>query len=84
MSQSVIRYAQLASGQFHPVSKSSRGKAFQLWMDPADIYEAIVNEHHKMICLNDTSKDVDFDAVMRLIRSAYELKLPRRSAYEKG
>lgn len=83
VSQRAFRYVQLASGRFHPVSKASRGIAFQLWMDPADMYDAIRNEKHKMICLNDTSRDIDFDAVIHIIRSAYEQKLPSRSTFEK-
>lgn len=83
LGQRVFRYAQLASGQFHPVQKVSRGVAFQLWMDPADMYDAILKEEHKMICLNDTSKNIDFDAVMHMIRCAYEQKLPSRSTFEK-
>ena len=83
VSQRIFRYAQLASGQFHPVSKASRGKAFQLWMDPMDMHDAILNNKYKMICLNDTSKDIDFDAVIHINRSAYEQKLPNCSAFEK-
>ena len=83
VSQSVFRYAQLASGRFHPVPKASRGEAFQLWMNPADMYDAILNEKQKMICINDTSRDIDFDAVIHIVRSAYEQKLPDRSTFEK-
>lgn len=83
VSQRVFRYAQLASGRFHPVPKASRGEAFQLWMNPDDMYDAIRNENHKMICLNDTSREIDYDAVIHIIRSAYEQKLPSRSTFEK-
>lgn len=83
VSQRVIRNAQLASGQFHPVSKSSRGKVYQLWMNPSDISDTILSEEHKMICLNDTSRNIDFDMVMQVIWSAYEKKLPKRSLFEK-
>lgn len=82
VSQRVIRYAQLASGRFHPVPKASRGKAFQLWMNPSDMYDAIRNENYKMICLNDTSRAIDFDSVIHIIRSAYAQKLPSCSAFE--
>lgn len=83
VSQRVFRYAQLASGRFHPVSKASRGKAFQLWMNPDEMYDAIRNEKLKMICLNDTSRNIDYDAVIHIIRGAYEQKLPNCSSFEK-
>ena len=83
VSQSVIRYAQLASGRFHPVTKESRGKCFQLWMDPLEIYDAILDEETKMICLNDTSNDIDYDSVSKIILSAYEQKFPQHSLFER-
>ena len=82
VSQSVMRYAQLASGQFHPVTKKSRGKCFQLWMEPSEMYNAILDEEIKMICLNDTSKDIDYDSVSKIILSAYEQKFLQHSLFE--
>ena len=82
VSQNIMRYAQLASGQFHPVAKKSRGKCFQISMDPSEMYDTILNEEIKMICLNDTSKDIDYDSVSKIILSAYGQKLPQHSLFE--
>lgn len=83
VSQSIFRYAQLASGQFHPVARSSRGEVFPLWLDPFMIRDAILSEKNKMLCLNDTPRNIDRESVENTILNAYEQKLPRRSAFEK-
>ena len=84
VNQYIFRYKQLAEGKFHPVSRSSRGKCCQIWMDTSEMYNVILNEEYKMICLNDTTKDIDFDAVMEIIKSAYDKKFPQCSLFERS
>ena len=83
VSQSVFRYWQLASGQFHPVLPSSRGSYLEFSYS-IDHVEAVLNDPKiKMVCINDTSSDVNFEQVMAQIVAVYEKKLPNKSAFEK-
>ena len=83
VSQSVCRYWQLASGQFYPVSQSSRGRYLSISY-PIDYVEATLNDPNiKMVCINDTSRDVDFEQTMTQIVALFEKKLPNKSSFEK-
>ena len=84
VNQYLFRYKQLAEGKFHPVSRKSRGKCCQIWMDTSEMYNVILNQEYKMICLNDTTKEIDFDAVMEIIKSAYDKKFPQCSFFERS
>ena len=83
VSQSVFRNAQLASGQFYPVSPSSRGKYMHI-ADQIDHVKAVLNDPKvKMVCINDTAYDFDFEQTVAQIVAAYEKKLPNKSSFEK-
>ena len=83
VSQRIFRYAQLASGQFYPVSPSSRGK-YMCITDGIVHMEAILNDSNvKMVCINDTEYDFDFEQTAAQIVAAYEKKLPNKSSFEK-
>lgn len=83
VSQSVFRYWQLASGQFYPVSQTSRGRFLNISY-PFDYVEATLSDPDiKMVCVNDTPYDVDFEQAMERVVAAYEKKLPNKSSFEK-
>lgn len=83
VSQSVFRYAQLASGQFYPVSPASRGKSMHI-TDQIDHVKAALNDPKvKMVCINDTAYNYDFEKTVAQIVAAYEKKLPNKSSFEK-
>lgn len=83
VNQSVFRDWHLASGQFCPVSQASRGKYLSISY-PMERVETTVNDPKvKMICINDTSRDVDFEETMKQIVAFFEKKLPNKSAFEK-
>ena len=79
----VFRYWHLASGQFSPVSQASRGKYLSVSHSMDDIVSTLNNPKVKMVCVNDTSRKVDFEETMSRIVAAYEKKLPNKSAFEK-
>lgn len=83
LGQRVFRYWQLASGQFWPVSPSSRGRYLNFTY-PIDYVEATLNDPKiKMVCINDVPSDVDFEQAMGRVVAAYEKKLPNKSSFEK-
>lgn len=83
VSQSVFRYRQLAQGRFFPVSKASRGKVVCIDENMDVIIRAIRDERNKMLCINDTPEQVDFECAKEQIVAAYERKLPTKSIFEK-
>lgn len=83
VNQYVFRYRQLAQGRFSPVSKASRGKLVRIDGDMDVILGAIGDERNKMICINDTPEQVDFERAKEQIAAAYERKLPTKSIFEK-
>jgi hypothetical protein len=83
VNQSVCRYWQLASGQFYPVSQASRGKYLSISY-PFDYVEATLNNSEvKTVCINDTSRDVDFEQATAQIVAILDQKLPNKSSFEK-
>ena len=83
VSQRVFRYAQLASGQFYPVPPSSRGKYVSI-ADQINYVETVLNDTKvKMVCINDTAHDINFEQAVAQIVAVYDKKLPNKSAFEK-
>ena len=83
VSQSICRYWQLASGQFCPVSHASRGRYLSI-SHPIDYVEATLSDTNvKMVCINDTSRNVDFEQATAQIVAVFDKKLPNKSSFEK-
>ena len=83
VSQRLVRCMQLASGQFYPVSPSSRGSYHSI-AHPIDRVRATLNDPKiKIVCINDTPYDIDFEQTMTQIVAAFEKKLPNKSSFEK-
>lgn len=77
----LMRYWQLASGKFCPVSPK-RSKFYSVDNDLDSVTNDIMHHKHKMICINDSEKLSDFDKAKELIRSTYQNVFPEKSAYE--
>ena len=78
-----VRDWQLFSGQFYP--KKSIGKLFSTAsMEHSD--EAIAylcKQKGKVICLNDSEDEVDFELHKKMVLEAFEKLMPEKSAFEK-
>lgn len=83
MSQSVFRNAQLASGQFYPVSPASRGKYMSIAGQIEHIEDALTDSKVKMVCINDSANAVDFEQLAARIIAIFDRKLPNKSTFEK-
>ena len=82
VNQWLIRYWQLASGNFSPRNIND-GKNFMLKDKNNDALNAIEKQKYKMICLNDTVDIVNFDKVKSDIINSFELILSKKSKYER-
>lgn len=83
VSQSVFRYRQLATGKFHPVTKKSRGKFLHIGLDNKELEEAILTSKYKMLCINDTPENIDFEKAKAELIEVYEKRFPEKSMFEK-
>lgn len=84
VNQWLMRYWQLASGDFAPISRYYKGKVFEVQgkvEDNNELYEAIENQKYRIVCINDNS-NVDFDGVSTRIKEAFAKILPDKSFFE--
>lgn len=77
----LFRYWQLASGKFVP-KKIKQDKYFSSYDDLNNIVKAIEKRKYKMICINDSNINIDFDKFTDTIVGAYEKVLPNKSSFE--
>lgn len=79
----LIRYWQLVTGSFEPVS-ASLGSCYSITNNNSDISAAITGQRHKLICLNDNEVEtvLDFEKEKAVIRQAFEQILPDKSSFE--
>jgi len=82
VNQWVMRYWQLASGNFKPRSIKF-GKNFMLEDTNNNAINSIKKQKYKMICLNDTIKITNPIEVKNSLNNAFQKILPEKSAYEK-
>ena len=83
VNQWLFRYWQLVQGRFIPRS-AAIGRYFSLTNDNRDVCQAIINQKHQLVCLNDDNRDPikDFKKEKELIRQAFYEILPEKSTFE--
>jgi len=82
VNQWVIKYWQYAKNKFYPRSPKI-GKYYEINDNTKEIENEILNQKHKMICLNDNIKINDFDNVKLKLISLFEKILNEKSSFEK-
>lgn len=78
----LIRYWQLASGQFAPTSPNNR-HYFTLGENVPGALDAIRSQAYDMICLNDNKAIEHIEEIQRKITEAFEAILPDKSRFER-
>jgi hypothetical protein len=71
----------ICQGRFVPRS-TKWGKCFEIGADK-DISKVIVEQRYKMVCLNDSNPNLDFEAHKKELIEAFEQILPEKSGFEK-
>lgn len=82
VSQWLMRYWQLAKGEFVP-DVLEKGRLFTIQRDDEKIQDAILNQRYKMICLNDDINNVEFEREREFLITCFEKILPEKSDFEK-
>ena len=80
----LIRYWQLASGNFTPYNVVKDGFLYNIdEHNISSISNCIRRQSLKMVCLNDNEKTEPFDKYKQVICDAFEAILPEKSLFEK-
>ena len=80
----LIRYWQLASGNFTPYNYYKDGKYYNINEATIDaIVRCVKNQKKNMVCLNDNNDKINFETMRWKIQGAFEQILPQRSLFEK-
>ena len=84
VNQWLMRYWQLASGNFVPCPRHYKGEVFEVSgnvQKNSMLYEAIEHQKYRIVCIND-NPDLDFEGVRDRIKEAFEKILPEKSSFE--
>lgn len=83
VNQWVMKYWQLASGNFYP-GKKRIGRCYHLNNnDISELIQSIETGKDALICINDTAQTTDFEGKKRRIIEAFEKRLRDKSTFEK-
>ena len=79
----LIRYWQLASGDFYPINTQKDGQYYLISDDNiSEIVDCIIKRKKKLICLNDSNVITQFEVAKSRILESFEKILPKKSTYE--
>lgn len=78
----LIRYWQLCTGNFSPRS-TNFGAYYNITDNPKDILSDIRESKHKVICLNDNERLIEFEKTKKLIIEEFSVKYNVKSKFER-
>lgn len=84
LSHWLIRYDVLCRGEFVPRSPSEEALVTLTDATAEAIARRIASAAQRLLCINDSSEIVAFEAVCRTLQCGFEQLLPNRSAYEQA
>ena len=82
ISQYLVRYWQLVSGEFYP-RNSKFGMYFELTNDNRKIINKIKKRKYKVVCFNDSEVLTDFEKSKTVLNNFLDKKFPEKSKFEK-
>src|SRR5699024_6362136 len=84
VNQWLIRYKQIVEGKFIPRSPDI-GRTYSLTNNNENVLSTILNQKHKLICINDNDKEKihDFEKVKSDLVKSFECIMPNKSEFEK-
>lgn len=82
VNQYIMSYYNIGTGHFMPQNPNV-GKYYEIREDNHLLFEDILQQHHKFICINDNENIEDIMAIKENIISLFERKFPNKSSFEK-
>ena len=83
VNQYIFSWYDIARGNFKPRKRYIGRYFFVKNNDNKELIKTIMEQRCKMICINDSDRDFDFEKVKSEIIEAFEKILPEKSEYEK-
>lgn len=83
VNQYLFREWQKLSGNFHPVNITRNFAYYNAKSDNSKLVNRILKHPVKVLCINDASEPIDFEAAKCQVNGALERILPDKCAYEK-
>ena len=84
VNQWLIRYWQLAKGDFYPIGRHKKGKVYEVYNGVKEniaLFNTIENQQIPIICINDND-NVDFEPMKQRLNQAFDKILPEKSSFE--
>lgn len=77
-----LRDWQLLSGEFSPSKTIGKLYHTQTLFDSNDAIDSIISQRYKVLCINDTENETDFELHRQMVVDAFEKILPEKSQFE--
>ena len=85
VNQWLVRYWQLAKGDFTPIGRHVKGKVYEVYNgvnENQELFRLIEEQAMPMICINDND-NIDFEPMKKRLNQAFDKILPEKSSFEK-
>lgn len=83
VNQYLLREYQKLSGEFVPKNVQKLCKYYDLSNDNTEFFNTIEKGKHKVVCMNDSNFEIDYEKVKKEIQEAFDLILPDKCSFEK-
>ena len=83
VNQYVLREYQKLSGEFVPANVRKMCGYYDVEAYNKKLVKAICRQEKKIVCINDSNHDIDFEKAKNEINTALEQIFPERSSFEK-
>lgn len=78
----LFRYWNLYEGNFYPRS-AKKSKFYEIKINNNELDKVINSNKYKLLCINDSSEDIDFNKVKEELINKLNKKFPNKSSFEK-
>lgn len=83
ISQYVLREYQKLKGDFVPRNIRKLCSYYDVSQNNEKLLRTITEHRNKMVCINDSNHEIDFEKAKKEINTALEQRLSQKSSYEK-
>jgi len=78
----LLRYWQLLKGEFYPAKLNGKHYDIENIKDIENVVNGFNNPKYKMLCLNDSVNENDFEEVKKQLKTCFNKILPDKSSFE--
>lgn len=82
VNQWLMQYWQFAEGKFTSFNALKYSKMFEIGIDNIEMYDALINQKYKVVCLNDSDSEIDFEKEKIRLQQVMNNLFPNKSKFE--